>query len=134
MLELLQRAPAHALRRGVGRPQLGVLPLQRPQLVEQRVVGVVADLGVVEDVVAVVVVLDDPPELGRPGRGIPTPGGAHSTSLAAGASSRARSYTASASRPARSVRSKWMGVTASRPAATAARSVPSSSSNEMSCP
>ena len=64
VLELLQRAPAHALRRGVGRLQLGVLPLERPQLVEQRVVGVVADLGVVEDVVAVVVVLDDPPQLG----------------------------------------------------------------------
>ena len=36
--------------------QLRVLALDRAQLVQQRVVGVVADLGVVEDVVAVPVV------------------------------------------------------------------------------
>ena len=39
-----------------GRQQLRVLALERAQLVEQRVVGVVGDLGVVEDVVPVAVV------------------------------------------------------------------------------
>ena len=44
--------------------QLRVLGLDRPQLVEQRVVVVVADLRVVEHVVAVAVVLELPPQLG----------------------------------------------------------------------
>ena len=56
LLELADRLPAHPLGRRVGRQQLRVLALDRAQLVEQRVVGVVADLGVVEDVVAVAVV------------------------------------------------------------------------------
>ena len=47
------RLAADPLRRRVGRDELGVLGLERPQLVEQLVVLVVADLGVVEDVVAV---------------------------------------------------------------------------------
>ena len=110
---------ADPLRRRVGREQLGVLGLERAQLVEQRVVGVVADLGVVEDVVAVAVVLELAAQLGDALRG------AHSTSRAAGASSRARSYACSVSMPGTSVRSKWIGVTATRPSATAARSVPS---------
>ena len=56
LLELADRLAADPLRRRVGREQLRVLALDRAQLVQQRVVGVVADLGVVEDVVAVAVV------------------------------------------------------------------------------
>ena len=56
LLELAHRLPADALGRRVGRQQLRVLALDRAQLVQQRVVGVVADLRVVEDVVAVAVV------------------------------------------------------------------------------
>ena len=41
-----------------------MLVLERPQLVVEHVVGAVVDLRVVEDVVAVVVVLDQPPQLG----------------------------------------------------------------------
>ena len=52
------RLAAGPLRRRVGRDQLGVLGLDRPQLIEQRVVLVVADLGIVEDVVAVAVVVE----------------------------------------------------------------------------
>ena len=44
---------------------------ERLQLVEERVVGAVRDLRIVEDVVAVVVVLDQPPELSRPLRRAP---------------------------------------------------------------
>ena len=55
---------ADALRRRVRRDQLGVLGLERLQLAEQRVVDVVADLRVVEDVVAVVVVGDLLAQLG----------------------------------------------------------------------
>jgi hypothetical protein len=43
-----------------------VLGLEAPQLVEQRVVGVVADDRVVEDVIAVVVMLDVAPQLRGP--------------------------------------------------------------------
>ncbi len=65
----------------------------------------------------------------------PSPPGARGASRAAhvaasgatGASSSSRSKRLSASRLGRSVRSKWIGVTAMRPAATAARSVPGSS-------
>ena len=64
-----------------------MVALDRPQLVEQRVIDVVADLGVVEDVVAVVVVGELSLELVRPLRDL----GHHSSSSAAGASSRARS-------------------------------------------
>ena len=44
---------------------------ERLQLVEERVVGTVRDLRIVEDVVAVVVVLDQPAELSRPLRRAP---------------------------------------------------------------
>ena len=64
-----------------------MIALDRPQLVEQRVIDVVADLGVVEDVVAVVVVRELPLELVRPLRDL----GTQSSFSAAGASSRARS-------------------------------------------
>ena len=56
LLEPRDRLGADALGRRVGRDELRVVALDRAQLVEQRVVVVVADLGVVEDVVAVVVV------------------------------------------------------------------------------
>jgi hypothetical protein len=121
LLELVERLRADALRRRVGRAQLGVLGLEVAQLVEQRVVVGVRDLGVVEDVVAVVVVLERPPQLGRPALG----GRAH-TSRAAGSSSASRSKPASSSTPAWSVRSKCSGVTAMQPSAIAAKSVPSS--------
>ena len=90
--QLADRLAADALGRRVGRQQVGVLGLQRAQLVEQRVVFVVADLGVVEDVVAVVVVLELLAQLGGPllaAAGALTPGLSSSTSCAAGSSSRA---------------------------------------------
>src|SRR5687768_2202918 len=99
-----------------------MLLLERLELAEERVVLVVADLRVVVDVVALRVVLDLAAQL--------VPAGArvgHSTSSAAGFSSRARSCLSRADMPVVSVRSKWSGVTAMTPAATAARSVPSSS-------
>ena len=40
-----------------------MLVLERAQLVEEDVVGAVVDLRIVEDVVAIVVVLDEPPQL-----------------------------------------------------------------------
>src|SRR5277367_3081609 len=52
-LELADRLAADTLRRRVGRRQRRVVALDRPQLVEQPVVGIVADLRIVEDVVAV---------------------------------------------------------------------------------
>jgi hypothetical protein len=133
--DLRQRADrlgADALRRRVGRDELGVLGLERLQLAVQRVVLVVADLRVVEDVVAMCVVVELRAQLVdaclRVGRR------AHSTSSAAGASSRERSCSASASMPVVSVRSKCSGVTAIFPAATAARSCPGSSSKPGSSP
>jgi hypothetical protein len=73
-----------------------MLGLERTELVEQRVVPVVPDLGIIQDVVAVAVVLDRAPELGgAPGR-VPRllgDDGAYGsiTSLAAGLTSRSRS-------------------------------------------
>ncbi len=126
---------ADALRRRVGALQLWVGGLERAQLVEQLVVLVIPDLRVVEHVVAVGVVLELGAQrggalehLGREALRGPLGCGAHgSASRAAGASSCSRSKLASASMLRRSVRSKWIGVTAMRPAATAARSVPGSS-------
>ena len=68
-LEAVERRGADPLGGRVGGAQLGVLGLDRPQLVEQRVVLVVADLGIVEDVVAAVVVLEPAAQLGRPRSG-----------------------------------------------------------------
>ena len=65
-LELVDRLAADPLGRRIGAAKLGVLRLERPELVEQRVVGVVADLGIVEDVVAMVVAR-------RSGGGAPPP-------------------------------------------------------------
>jgi hypothetical protein len=86
VLELLQRPPPHPLSRRLGDDQLRVRRLQLAQLVEQRVVLVVADLGIVEDVVAMVVMLDLAAQLVRARR---RTGGAHSPiPCAAGRSSR----------------------------------------------
>ena len=65
LLEALQRRRADPLGGGVRRAQLGVLGLDRAQLVEQGVVLVIADGRVVEDVVAVVVPRQLLPQLGR---------------------------------------------------------------------
>ena len=69
LAELLERLAPHSLRGGVRRAQLGVLFLERDQLTQQIVVLGIRDLRIVEDVVAVVVVLEDPPELGGARRG-----------------------------------------------------------------
>jgi hypothetical protein len=127
------RLAADALRGRVRRQQLGMLRLDGAQLVEQLVVLVVGDGGVVEHVVAPAVLGELLAQLrgaldGLLGRL------AHCTSRAAGASSRARSYLVRASRPERSVRSKCTGVTAMCPACTAARSVPGSSWKPGSAP
>ena len=109
-----------------------------PDSPTQRVVGVVADLRVIQDVVAVGVVGELPAQLLRPPGdlcGCPARAGAHgAASRAAGASRSSRSKRRSASRLGRSVRSKCSGVTAILPAATAARSVPGSSWKPGSVP
>ena len=64
LLQPPHRAAPDALRGRVGHKQLGVRGLQRPQFIEQRVVLVVPDEGIVEHVVAVGVVLDHAPQLG----------------------------------------------------------------------
>ena len=97
----------------------GCSRLDRAQLVEQRVVDVVADLGVVEDVVAVVVVRELLLELVA--RSALRSFALRARRARAGAPGR---RPAASRCPARSVRSKCSGVTAMRPAAIAARSVP----------
>jgi hypothetical protein len=104
LLELVERLGADPLGRRVGRLQVGVLGLERPQLVEQRVVVGVRYLGIVEDVVAVVVMLERASQLGGSlGRLLRRRGGggavAH-TSRAAGRSRRSRSNVANSSTPA----------------------------------
>ena len=126
LVELVERLRPHALGGRVRGQQVGVLGLEVAQLVEQRVVLGVRDLRVVEDVVAVAVVIELLAQLADPLLGA-AGGGAH-TSRAAGRSSRSRSKPPSASIPAWSVRSKWSGVTATQPSAMAAKSVPSSRS------
>ena len=122
LLELRDRLAADALRRRVGRDELGVLGLDRAQLVEQRVVLVVADLGVVEDVVAVAVVVELLAQLG----GADASSGRRSLDLRGGRREQPREVVGARARPCpgTSVRSKCSGVTAMRPSATAARSVP----------
>ena len=63
--QVRDRLAADPLGRRVGRDQLRVGGLERPQLVEQRVVLVVADLRVVEHVVTVRVVVEQLAQLGR---------------------------------------------------------------------
>ena len=113
LLEPRDRLGADALGRRVGRDELGVLGLDRAQLVEQRVVDVVADLGVVEHVVAVVVVR-------RAARRSSAARGrhvaAHSTSSRRRREQAREVVAPAASRcPGWSVRSKCSGVTAIRP-------------------
>ena len=134
LLEALERAhPAgYPLGGRVGSQQIRVLGLDPAQLVEQRVVGVVTDRRVVEDVVVAVVLGDLVAQLGRPPGSVASPHRAAGTPTAAPSS--VRSHPSSRSSPARSVRSKWIGVIATLPRATAARSVPRSSSNEGSKP
>ena len=124
---------ARPLTRWVGESgviELRVLLLERAQLAQQVVVLVVAERRVVELVVAVVGLGDQPAKLGgafggraHPAVAIPSP-----------APSASRSQAPSRSSSPWSVRSKWIGVIATRPAATAFRSVPSSSSCEGSKP
>ena len=123
--EAVERRRADALGGGVGRPQLRVLGLDVAQLVEQRVVLVVADQRVVEDVVMVVVAGQLAPQLRRPflvGGGVHTEEGAIAASIRSSGQARRRSSSPW------SVRSKWIGVTAIRPSETAIRSVSSRSS------
>ena len=78
----------------------GCVGLDRAQLVEQRVVVVVADLGVVEDVVAVAVVVQLARAAPRRAAAASVAAGALTRPpLRAGASSRARSCASSASMP-----------------------------------
>ena len=115
LLEAVERRRPDPLGRRVGGAQLRVVGLDRPQLVEQGVVLVVADLRFVEDVVEPVVVLQLAPQL----RGaLYVPARSRRRSARPPASPRSPSRAA-ASRPPWSVRSKWIGVTAIRPCATA---------------
>jgi hypothetical protein len=62
--QVRHRLAAGPLRRRVGGDELRMIGLDRPQLIEQRVVDVVADLGIVEDVVAIAVVVQLAAQLG----------------------------------------------------------------------
>ena len=124
LVELVERLTADALGGRVRREQIGMVPLEVTQLVQQRVVLDVGDLGVVEDVVAVSVVLELLAELAGPPRRLLWYGA--QTSRAAGRSSRSSSKPDRRSMPAWSFRSKCSGVTAMKPSAIAAKSVPSS--------
>ena len=130
LLELGYRLAAGPLRRRVGRDQLGMLGLDRPQLVEQLVVLVVPDLGIVEDVVTVAVVVELLAQLGRALGDVLNPRPRWPPARSAGPGRSAAAPTD----PSRSVRSKWIGVTAILPWATAARSVPVSSRSKLASP
>jgi len=62
-LEPLDRAAADALGRRIGRDELRMLALERLELAHEAVELGVADLGVREDVVALLVVADEAPQL-----------------------------------------------------------------------
>jgi hypothetical protein len=90
--QIRDRLAADPLRRRVGGDELRMLGLDRPQLVKEGVVDVVADLGIVEDVVPVAVVLELLAQLVGASRRIRFGATYDSlTSSAAGAISRARS-------------------------------------------
>jgi hypothetical protein len=61
-----RRGGANPEARRVGRDQFRVIGLDRPQLAHQRVVLGVGDLGAVEHVVPLVVMIDERAQLGRP--------------------------------------------------------------------
>ena len=109
-----------------GRPKLGVLLLELDQLAQQIVVLGIRDLRIVEDVVAVVVVLELPAQLRRALRPAGDASAAHSPADGA-------PWLGEQGRevPARhlfealqSVSSKCSGVTEIMPASIAAKSVP----------
>ena len=142
LAESLQRPAADALRGRVRSAQVWILLLERDQLAQQVVVVGVRDLGVVELVVALVVVLDLAPQalgaLGGSGcpasRGhqgelalVPPATGRSACGPAASPSTRAdRSQPSSSSMRSTSVSSKCSGVTEIMSASIAAKSVPSS--------
>ena len=64
--ELARDGAAHPLGGRIRRHEIRVGALEFAQLAEERVVARVGDLGIVEDVIAVVVVLDLAPEFGDP--------------------------------------------------------------------
>ena len=124
--DLLERASGLAPTRCVGESgvtQLGMLGLERAQLVEQLVVDVVADLpgrrgrssggcGARARAAA------RPPARPAPSSRARVTASSLDSRAAAGRQQAARGRTArSASMPERSVRSKWIGVTAIRPVA-----------------
>ena len=132
LLEAVKGRGADPLGGGVGGPQPRVLGLDRPQLVEERIVGVVIDDRIVEHVVTAVVVLDLAPQLC--GAALLGACGAHTEEGALSASISSNPHSRSRASPPWSVRSKWIGVTDTRLRATAERSVPASSSKEGSKP
>src|SRR5262245_16864298 len=147
LLELVERLPAHPLRGRVWGEELGIGLFELPQVTQKVVVVRIGDLRVVEDVVAVIVVGDLPPELLCsllcPLRGAHRLVGAFvvldsgtlpaaAAESVARASMPAKSHWRRRSRLGRSVRSKWTGVTEIRSCAIAERSDPASSSNEGS--
>ena len=124
----------HTLRGGIRRAQLGVLLLERHELAQQVVVLGIGDLRVVEDVIAVVVVLEQAPHFRRPSGNRPR-GHWYYRSVAAGSPISAwRSQPAISSSRCTSVSSKWSGVTEIMSASIAAKSVPSSGRYEGSMP
>jgi hypothetical protein len=91
LLQVADRLAADALGRRVGRDQLRMLSLDPAELVDQSVVDIVPDLGVIEDVVAVAVVLEDLAQLGRALRRVDCLAQGSVTSSTAESISRARS-------------------------------------------
>jgi len=57
-LELLQRRSTHALAGRIGSHQIGELPFELQKFAEETVVLGIGDFGTIEDVVAVIVVVD----------------------------------------------------------------------------
>src|SRR4051794_14293814 len=144
LTEPLERLRPHALCRGVRGPKLGISFLEGDQLSQEGVVIRIRDLRIVEYVVAVVVIIDLPPEIRGPGlrlrlrcplallRGHQCSG--ETRSFEREGSRLARSQPRSSSRRSTSVSSKWSGVTESMPSWIAAKSVPSSLWYEGSSP
>jgi hypothetical protein len=90
LVEVVERRAADPLGRRVGRDELGVLLLEPLELGVERVVGVVLDRRVVEDVVAVGVLVELLAELARALGGGRRRAQLCSTSRAAGPTSRSR--------------------------------------------
>ena len=101
-LEALRGRGADALAGGVGGEEVGVLGLERAQLVHEPVVLGVGDLGGVLGVVEAVVVLEQPAQLAHAVGGGPRAGHrpAYSISCTAGRRSESRSKSPRASMPA----------------------------------